>query len=155
MERMFKVALLTVLLFSIMVCSENTVQPESTPQELYEKMINNPAIKKSPVGESFCWRAGSGMKRYIENYKLTKNKEWLDWGFKYCDFLISKMEEGPDGYKGWIGPYLEEREKKDYWLDSHVGDALLISNILDFAVLVSEDKSLKKIYGKKAEQYCK
>ncbi|MCK4967360.1 hypothetical protein KAS50_10015, partial [bacterium] len=153
MNRIFKIAVLTLLLFSFVMCSENTVKPESTPQELYEKMINNPSIKKSPVGESFCWRAAVRMEQYIKNYELTKNKEWLDWGFKYCDFLISNMDEGPDGYKGWIGPYLEERDKKDYWLDSHVGDALLIYSILDFAILVSEDKSLKKIYGEKAKAY--
>ena len=45
MNRIFKIAVLTLLLFSFVMCSENTVKPESTPQELYEKMINNPSIK--------------------------------------------------------------------------------------------------------------
>ena len=64
----------------------------STPQEAYERVINNPAFKESPKGEGFCWQARGGMGQFISNYEATKNTEWLDAGFRYCDFLISRME---------------------------------------------------------------
>jgi hypothetical protein len=90
------------------------------------------------------------MNQFIDNYLLTKDTEWLDAGVKYYDFLISKMDMGPDGYKGWIGPYMYDHK---YWIDSHVGDAILMTGILDFSVLVLENKDLKKKYGDKAKQY--
>ncbi|MGC1240084.1 MAG: hypothetical protein WA874_00785, partial [Chryseosolibacter sp.] len=76
--------------------------------------------------------------------------EWLDAGVRYFDFLASKMDTDPDGYKGWIGPYgYDER----FWQDSHVGDAILLTSMLDFSVLVLEDKDLKSRYGAKANEY--
>jgi hypothetical protein len=121
-----------------------------TPDQLYEKMANNPSFKENFAGEAFCWHARSGMDQFVDNYELTKNTEWLDAGVRYYDFLISKMETGPDGYKGWIGPYMYDKE---YWIDSHVGDGILMNGILDFALVVMEDKDLKSKYGEKTKAY--
>lgn len=121
-----------------------------TPDELYEKMANNPSFQENAKGEAFCWHARSGMDQFVDNYNLTKNTAWLDAGVRYYDFLISKMEAGPDGYKGWVGPYMYD---KNYWVDSHVGDAILLNGILDFAVLVWEDEALKSKYSEKAQAY--
>ncbi|MEX1239942.1 MAG: hypothetical protein WEB30_09495 [Cyclobacteriaceae bacterium] len=121
-----------------------------TPDQLYEKMSGNPAFAENAKGEGFCWHARSGMDQFVDNYELTKNTAWLDAGVRYYDFVISKMDVGPDGYKGWIGPYMYD---KKYWIDSHVGDAILLNGMLDFALLVSEDKDLKSKYGAKAKAY--
>jgi hypothetical protein len=126
------------------------IKLNTTPQALYERMSNNPSFKQNAKGEGFCWHARSGMDQFISNYRLTKNTEWLDAAEKYFDFLISKMDTGPDGYRGWIGPYMYDNK---YWIDSHVGDALLIAGMLDFSVLVLEDKQLKKKYKDKANLY--
>lgn len=126
------------------------VKLDITPEELYNRQANNPSFKENAAGEAFCWHARSGMDQFIDNYEVTKNTEWLDAGVKYYDFLISKMATGPDGYKGWIGPYMYD---KKYWIDSHVGDAILLNGILDFAVLVWHDKDLKSKYGDKAKAY--
>lgn len=123
---------------------------EITPEQLYNKMSNNPSFAENAKGEAFCWHARSGMDQFIENYELTKNTEWLDAGVRYYDWLISKMDTGPDGYKGWIGPYMYD---KKYWIDSHVGDGILFNGILDFALLVSEDKTLKSKYADKVKLY--
>ncbi|MCA1758127.1 MAG: hypothetical protein LC658_00005, partial [Bacteroidales bacterium] len=87
---------------------------------------------------------------FIDNYNLTGNQEWLDAGVKYYDFLLNKRDTDPDGYKGWIGPYIYD---KSYWQDALVGDAIIFAGILDFSVLVLEDKKLKKKYGDKARAY--
>jgi hypothetical protein len=123
---------------------------DSTPEELLEKAINNPAFEKSPDGEGFCWQAKGAMGQFISNYKATKNTEWLDAGVKYYDFLVGKMAASPDGYKGWVGGYLSD---KKYWQDVLVGDALLTEGLLNFSILVLENKDLKGKYKQKADSY--
>jgi len=138
------------LCFSFSSMAQENIKLNTTPQALYERMSNNPSFKQNAKGEAFCWHARSGMGQFISNYRLPEDTEWLDAAVKYYDFLISKMDTDPDGYRGWIGPYMYD---KNYWIDSHVGDALLIEGMLDFAVLVLEDKQLKKKYKDKANLY--
>jgi len=141
---------LVIILWQSHIAYSQETRLDITPDQLYEKMSNNPAFKENARGEGFCWHARSGMDQFIENYELTKNTAWLDAGVRYYDWLISKMEAGPDGYKGWVGPYMYDAK---YWIDSHVGDAILLNGILDFSVLVWEDKNLKARYGDKAKAY--
>jgi hypothetical protein len=139
-----------VLLWHCKISYGQEVKLDITPDELYNRMANNPAFKENAAGEAFCWHARSGMDQFVDNYQVTKNTAWLDAGVRYFDFVISKMETGPDGYKGWIGPYMYDNK---YWIDSHVGDAILLNGILDFAVLVWDDKDLKSKYGGKVKAY--
>ncbi len=129
--------------------SQKEVKLDYTPNELADKMINNPVLKNK-TGEEFCWHARYGMDRFVYNYELTKNTQWLDAGIRYYDFLIGKMATGPDGYKGWIGAYMYDDK---YWIDSHVGDALLFDGMLEFAVLTLADQNLKARYGEKVKLY--
>jgi hypothetical protein len=131
-------------------CTRKGIKLDITPEELSEKMINNPEFVKNANGENFCWHARVDLDRFVENYNLTKDTKWLDAGIKYYDFLIGKMATDPDGYKGWIGVYGYDDQ---YWQDALVGDAILIEGILDFSVLVLEDNSLKSKYGDKANSY--
>ncbi len=140
---------LVIVCFSVTSYAQQGVILKTSPNALYEKMINYGPVKNLK-GEGFCWNARVGMDQFIDNYILTKNTEWLDAGVKYFDFLINKMDTGPDGYKGWIGPYMYDNK---YWIDSHVGDAILLSGMLDFSVLVLEDKTLKSKYEYKANLY--
>jgi len=131
-------------------CVQKGIKLETTPEELSEKMINNPSFIENANGENFCWHARVGLDQFVENYELTKDTRWLDAGIKYYDFLISKMETDPDGYKGWIGVY---GYNDNFWLDALVGDAILFDGLLNFSVLVLEDKSLKGKYQDKANIY--
>lgn len=146
----FKAYLAVVLIALAMSCTRKEITLETTPDELAEELINNPEFVKNANGENFCWHARVGLDRFVENYELTKDTNWLDAGIKYYDFLIGKMETDPDGYKGWIGVYGYDDQ---YWLDALVGDAILFDGILNFSVLVSEDKSLKNRYRDKADLY--
>ena len=137
--------------FSIKSHAQDGVKIKETPTGLLERMIHNPMfLKDAAKGESFCWHARVDMDSYINNYGLTKNTEWLDAGVKYYDFLVSKLDTDPDGYKGWIGPAVS-----NLWQDAMVGDAILMDGILSFCLLVSENKDLKAKYGAKADEYVK
>ena len=131
-------------------CIHKGITLDTTPNELSGKMINNPDFVKNANGENFCWHARVGLDKFVDNYDLTKDTRWLDAGIKYYDFLIGKMETDPDGYKGWIGIYEYD---DNYWQDALVGDAILLEGILNFSVLVLEDKSLKSKYQDKANSY--
>jgi hypothetical protein len=135
---------------AIKINAQKKIVLNTAPKESVEKMIHNPAFVENAKGENFCWHARVGMDDFIDNYQLTKNIEWLDAGVKYYDFLVGKMDTDPDGYKGWIGPY--EYDEK-YLQDALVGDAILMSGILDFCVLVLEDEHLKNQYRDKANSY--
>jgi hypothetical protein len=139
-----------ILLVSFTSCIQKGIVLETTPDELALEMINNPEFTKNSNGENFCWHAHVGLDQFVENYELTKETEWLDAGIKYYDFLIGKMATDPDGYKGWIGVYGYD---DNYWQDALVGDAILFDGILNFSVLVLENKSLKNRYGDKANSY--
>src|SRR5688572_18722371 len=142
--------LFLLLFFALTSRGQADIRISTTPEALAKSMINKPAFIENAKGESFCWHARVGMNQFLDNYELTKNTEWLDAGIQYYDFLVGKMDTDPDGYKGWIGPYgYDER----FWQDSHVGDAILLTDILDFSVLVLEDKALKAKYGDKANYY--
>ncbi len=131
-------------------CVRKGIKLDTTPDELSDKMIHNPAFVENANGENFCWHARVGLDQFVENYNLTKDTKWLDAGVKYYDFLIGNMATDPDGYKGWIGVYGYDEQ---YWQDALVGDAILIEGILDFSVLVLEDSALKSKYGGKAKSY--
>jgi hypothetical protein len=102
------------------------------------------------AGETFCWHAASYMSTFVTAYKAWGDRSWLDWGVKYYDYAIAKMSPGPDGYKGWVGPY---GYQDGVWCDVHVGDAILVEPMLDFAELVLKDAELNKTYGDAARKY--
>ncbi len=131
------------------VYAQGDVVLNTTPMGLYTGTVNY-LNSKDWKGETFCWNAAYEMNAFVNNYLITRNTQWLDAGVLYYDYLIGKMDTGPDGYKGWIGPYMYDDR---YWCDSHVGDAILLREILDFSVLVLEDNNLKIIYEAKANSY--
>jgi hypothetical protein len=151
-KKMFnRLVYLAIAMFIISAsCVHKGIKLETTPEELSEKMINNPSFIENANGENFCWHARVGLDQFVENYELTKDAKWLDAGIKYYDFLIGKMATDPDGYKGWIGVYGYD---DNYWQDALVGDAILFDGILNFSILVLEDKSLKSKYKDKADSY--
>ena len=144
------VFIIVILCLSFTSAAQSPVTPGITPQQSYEKAVNDPDFIKNARGEGFCWYAVGSMRRFLANYGETKNREWLDAGLKYCDFLIGRMDVSPDGYKGWIGPFLSD---DTYWQDVLVGDALLFEGMLDYCIVVNEDDNLKKVYGEKTTAY--
>ena len=127
-------------------------QTAQSAERIYNARMADPVWKENYTGEGFAWHAASGMGSFLEGYEATGDTVFLDWGVKYYDAVLARMAEGPDGYKGWIGPYIYNARR---WCDCHVGDAILFDNILDFAYAVERDPKLKAKYGAKAQEYAK
>jgi 5-hydroxyisourate hydrolase-like protein (transthyretin family) len=151
MKVFFKFILSLTLILNGYACILSAQPTKSSqPAALAERMINNPDFAKNAKGEDFCWHARYNMDEFVTNYKLTQDTAWLNAGIKYYEFLISQMDTDPDGYKGWIGPYAYDNR---FWQDALVGDAILITGLLDFSILVLENSALKKKYGLAAYKY--
>ena len=106
--------------------------------------------KNGVTGESWCWHASYYMGRFTTGYRAFDDTTWLDRGVQYYDAMVDLMKTGPDGYKGWIGPYIYD---KSVWCDAHIGDAILFNHMLDFAVLVHDNPELHADYSDKAQGY--
>jgi len=115
-----------------------------------ESVRGRDLMKQEHTGEQFCWNAAYSMGRFLSSYRATGDTEWLDEGVKYYELLLSKMDTGPDGYKGWIGPFIYDGS---VWCDVHVGDAILIGPMLSFAEVVLKDEALTRKYGDYARKY--
>lgn len=134
-----------------LACARSVPQPDRSAAEYYRSVVNNPNFKTCTGGESFCWHAAAGMDGFLKGYRLTGDTSWLSLGVNYYDFVIDRMKTGPDGYKGWIGPYDYDPQ---YWADVHVGDGVVMAGILEFSALVlKEEPALAGAYGDKARGY--
>lgn len=141
-------------LVALLVCS-TAAMAQPSPETIYKSAVNNGNVRgpveQKAAGEQFCWHANTSVRHFVRGYKAYGDTAWLDWGVKYYDFLISAMQTGPDGYKGWVGPYIYSPTTR--WADVHVGDAVLMEGILEFSELVLKDDQLKQKYGDKAREY--
>ncbi|MEX0885390.1 MAG: PEP-CTERM sorting domain-containing protein [Phycisphaeraceae bacterium] len=120
-----------------------------TPQQLYNSAVNNGNLNQEP-GEGWAWHAAYSMSHFTMAYEAWGDTAWLDAGVNYYEFVLGHMREGPDGYKGWIGPYIYDDSR---WADVHIGDAILINPMLDFARIVHENPALQAQYGTQAARY--
>jgi hypothetical protein len=121
-----------------------------SPEAFYRQIMNDSGMSRHGYGEQFCWVARYYQPTFLKAYQAWQDTAWLDWTVTYDDFLVSKMQTGPDGYKGWIGPYEYDGS---VWCDVHVGDALLAGGMLEFAEIVLKDDALRRKYGDTARRY--
>ncbi|MBN2584408.1 MAG: hypothetical protein JXL80_15210 [Planctomycetes bacterium] len=121
-----------------------------SPEAFYNQAVRSATPGKDGAGEQFCWRANFNMGIFLQAYEAWHDTAWLDWGVKFYDYAISKMGTGPDGRKGWIGAYIYDGQ---YACDVHVGDAVLVDHMLEFAEVVLKDPKLKAKYGEAATRY--
>ncbi len=136
-------------LFLIAAAASAADQARPSPEAAYNQAVRT-ADRSDGRGEQFCWNANYSLGQFLRAYQAWHDTAWLDWGVKYYDHLVGEMQTGPDGYKGWIGPYMYDRS---VWQDSHVGDAILAAGMLDFAETVLRDPALKARYGDAARRY--
>lgn len=139
----------TLLLLAALAAVPGACRAQETPEAMYREAVSRPDPKNG-YGESFCWYARVGMRGFISRYQSSGDTAWLDWGVKYYDYLLDRMQTGPDGYKGWIGPYIYDNS---VWCDVHVGDAILLDGMLAFSELVLKDQKLRGRYGEAARRY--
>ena len=141
-----------LLIGCLAVATECYAAAPGDPAGIYKQAMENQVLRSGESGEGFCWHARVYSSQLLRGYARTKDTVWLDWTIKYFDFLTSRMLTGPDGYKGWIGTYMYD---SSVWADSHVGDALLAPDLLEFAEAVLKEPALLDKYGAAAGRYLK
>ena len=127
-------------------------QAMSDPSAHFARVManRNLAVEGRTTGEAFCWHAAYAADSFVEGYQAHDDVAWLNEGARYFDWLVSLMATGPDGYRGFIGPYIYDEQ---YWADVHVGDAILINPMLRFAEVVLNNEDLETVHGARARTY--
>ena len=105
-------------------------------EQMCHRATTNATWKWGYTGEQFGWNTNGDLHSFLRRYEATGNTAYLDAGVKYYDAILAKMATGPDGYKGYIGPFIYNNK---VWCDVHVGDALIFEGVLEFGVLVMRD----------------
>jgi len=103
-----------------------------------------------PTGEQVGWNWNWYLGPILERCQRTPTDEWMQPTEKVLSTMLDKMAEGPDGYKGFIGPYIYNNE---YWCDVHVSDAILCMHALTFAMIVHDNPELQAKYGDSARRF--
>lgn len=129
---------------------------QNNADDLLKSRMRTPLLQaeNTITGEGQCWHAAYDMNRFMDGFRSTQDKAYLNAAVKYYDALIAKMHTSPDGFKGWVGPYIYD---KNYICDVHIGDAILINPMLDFSETVLAIKSNESFrnYQNKAQEYIK
>jgi hypothetical protein len=123
-------------------------QQASSPEATFSSILKDRGLDQ--MGEDFCWHYSFHVHRFVRGYQATGDPAWLDQGLRYYALAMDKLLTGPDGYKGWIGPYEYDHS---VWCDVHVGDAIVLNGLVAFSEVVLADAKLRTKYGKPAEQY--
>lgn len=135
-------------------CCAVAAYSQSGPEQLLNERMRTPLLRVEGTltGESLCWHAAYNMHKFMAGYRESRDTAYLSAGVKYYDALIATMHTSPDGYKGWVGPFIYDEK---YICDVHIGDAILINPMLDFAeiVLAHEDAAIREEYAQKVQDY--
>ena len=120
------------------------------PQQYLESVLRNPRLYNT-TGEFFAWHAASASGNFLQAYEATEDPDWLQAAADYYDFYFERLEEDPDGYKGWIGDTVTG--DPDIRGDALVGDAILLRAPVRFAEIVLGNDELEERFGDKAREY--
>lgn len=122
--------------------------------DLLRSRMNTPMLRSESdlTGEGVCWHAAYDMNKFMEGYRKTGEQGYLEAAVTYYEALLDKLYTAPDGYQGWVGPYIYD---ENYIGDVHIGDAILFNPMLDFSetILKRSPETLREKYADKAEKY--
>ena len=142
--------ILITLIFPFVAFTIDDDRPELMQKETSDlakklEVIPDGGATGEQVGWNLNYLLGPVLRR-CEN----ATDDWLKPTERILNMLADKMAVGPDGYKGFIGPYMYNNE---HWCDVHVGDAILVVHLLHFASIIHHHPELKNQYGKSAERF--
>jgi len=143
--------IITALPLMVQAQAGNDDKPELRQKEtasIAETLGKTPDA--GPTGEQFGWNLNYVLGPVLRRCN-SGSDEWMAPTESILNKLADKMATGPDGYKGFIGPYIYN--EKAHWCDVHVGDAILIKHMLHFAMIVHKNPALKGKYGKSAKRF--
>ncbi len=104
------------------------------------------------TGEGMAWHAAFGANRFLEFAKETGDPRYLEAAIEYFDALLDKTLVSPDGYRGWVGPYMYDTK---YLGDVHISDAILVNPMLAFSEYIIQEAPAEwsAKYGEAARRY--
>ncbi|MCL2709930.1 MAG: hypothetical protein FWE95_03520, partial [Planctomycetaceae bacterium] len=137
--------LIVALLILTLTTLTATAQPQDEAQRQTARIqqMMDAVPDGGPTGEQTGWNWNYYLGSLLERCRQTPTDEWLTPTEKLLNTMFDKMTEGPDGYKGFVGPYIYNGE---VWCDVHVSDALLVGHALTFAMIVHNKPELKEKY---------
>ena len=142
--------LLAILCLSFTTFVSGQDKPELKQKETAAFAERMAAIPDGGVtGEDLAWYLNADLGPILRNCQ-TGSDDWMSPAESVLNMLANKMAVGPDGYKGFVGSYGYNRE---HWCDVHVGDAILVARMLQFAMIVHDNPTLKAKYGKSAQRF--
>lgn len=144
----FALLLLSYAMQYVYVSAQTPNEAERVTGRLQQMMDKVP--DGGPTGEQFGWNWSSHLNPLISRCQQTPTDEWLVPTEKILNAMFDKMTEGPDGYKGFVGPYMYNKE---YWCDAHVSDSILCAHALSFAMIVHDKPELKQKYKKSYDRF--
>jgi len=151
-EQIMKPVLLSLLLlpfwFAFTTVDDKPELKQKETAELAKKLEAIP--DGGATGEQVAWNLNWFLGPVLRKCD-TATDDWLEPTERILNMLADKMAVGPDGYKGFIGPYIYN--EKEHWCDVHVGDAILIEHMLHFASIIHHNSHLKEKYGKSADRF--
>lgn len=115
--------------------------PEAMLAEIEAQAANLLAADPANTGELFAWQANWRAERFLEAYEASGDTGYIAAAVSYFNRLLEKTHTSPDGYRGWVGPYVYDNT---YHTDAHIADAILTAHMLAIAerILVREPEKL-------------
>ncbi|MDR2037962.1 MAG: hypothetical protein LBQ60_08565 [Bacteroidales bacterium] len=137
--------------FSLTVFSGNQDEkPELKQKETAFIAGELAKITDNVTGEQVAWHLNYYLGPILRNCEKDPDN-WIAPTERVLNLLADKMATGPDGYKGFIGPYIYNETQ--HWCDVHVGDAILVTHMLRFSLIVYGNHDMKEKYGKSALRF--
>jgi hypothetical protein len=119
-------------------------------EEYFDRVRSDRGLHTPEAGEQWAWVVNYHVHGFTLGFEAYQDLAWLDKAVQFYDFALSRLRRAPDGYLGWIGPYIYDGS---LWTDVHVGDALVFNPMLRFAQIVVADRALRRRYGGAAHRY--
>lgn len=142
------------LFLLIMLCGVLARAADDQPDlatRLTERFMHQ--LSQTPDGQSgepIAWYWAYSLGSIMQGCKNWPTDTWMAPTEKALHAMVAKMAKGPDGYMGFIGPYIYNQT---LWADVHVGDSILIKPMLTFAEIVHDNPALKEKYGESAKKF--
>ena len=102
----------TSLALSLLVstCASGPSVPAAPadPQDMLRQRMRNVFFETegTATGEGVCWHAAYRGSAFLNAYRTTGNVGYMKAGFDYYDAVAAKLHTSPDGYRGWVGPFI-------------------------------------------------
>ena len=122
------------ILLALLMCLP--LAARETPDELLELKLRTPLLTQTTgtmTGEGVAWHAAWRSTDFVRFARETGDTGYIEAAVPFFDALIGKLHTSPDGWRGWVGPFIYDESVVG---DVHVGDAILVNPMLEWVEYV-------------------